>query len=197
VLDFGEDHADNWWEFYDLAQFDLYRQEQTEFINNIISEARYEEADIKYRMLISHIPVTYVLGNFLKEIKAEWTNLLNAINFDLALSGHHHQLLPITREIPANSEFLFHENYTEDSGKTIKYRTDSNFDTFIVSRRSNEQAVAIKENLYGKELSGLAVSVNYTTEVQTIYYTNTLKEVVEIVDPYTGVTKQEYLIDLK
>ena len=32
VLDMGEDHEDDWWEYYGTAQFDLYRQEQTEML---------------------------------------------------------------------------------------------------------------------------------------------------------------------
>ncbi|NLD26969.1 MAG: hypothetical protein GX661_06380, partial [Acholeplasmataceae bacterium] len=196
VLDLGEDHDDGWWEYYDLAHYDLYRQEQTAFINQVISEAAYDDADVKYRMLISHIPVAFVYDEFLEDLKLAWTPLLNQIGLDIAVSGHHHQLLPITRSIPANTNFLFHENYGEIAKPKEKYRTDSNFDTFIVSRRSNVQDTKVKENIYGRKISGLAVVVDFTEKIQNLRYTNTLKEVVEVVDPYTGVKYQEYNVTL-
>jgi hypothetical protein len=194
VLDLGEDHDDDWWEYYGLAHYDLYRQEQTAFLNQVISEAAYEDDDVQYRMLISHIPVAYVYDGFLEDIKLEWTSLLNQIGLDIAVSGHHHQLLPITRDIPANTEFLFHENYGETAKPKAKFRTDSNFDTFIVSRRSNVQDVKVKENLFGRKISGLAVTVDFTDKMQSIRYTNTLKKIVEVVDPYSGLKYQAFNI---
>lgn len=193
VLDLGEDHDDSWWEFYDTAHFDAYRTIQTEFLKEIVAKKDYQSPDIVYRMLISHIPISYVSAdNFLKDLKIEWTEILNEINLDIALSGHHHQLMPITLDIPDNVDLYFDKSYSYNIESKRGFRTASNFNTFIVSRRSNSQDIGVKENLFGKKHSGLAANVNFDEQTQSFYYTNALQAIVDVINPFTGEAKKEF-----
>ncbi|MDD4077431.1 MAG: metallophosphoesterase [Bacilli bacterium] len=197
VMDLGEDHNDDWWEFYDFAHFDLYRAEQTAFLEQLLLSGEHTAPDVSYRMLISHIPVAYVQDDFLKDFKVEWTALLNQFELDIALSGHHHQLMPITTDIPHSVDLRFHAAYHQDTERVRGYRTDGNFNTFVVSRKSDVQDVAIPENLYGKRISGLAVKVNFIDNEQIVCYTNTKLEVVEVVNPFTGDLYKKLILPLE
>lgn len=204
VLDLGEDHNDDWWEFYDTAYFTEYRNEQTAFLESLSANVVADkDAETKVRLAICHIPVNYVTmektnlpyggdNMFLSAIKAEWTELLDTLHLDLMISGHHHQLMPITTDIPANTPLTYHENYWEaNSTKQIGYRTDSTFDTFIISRRSTGYDPLQKENLFGRAFTGLAVSVELlpaNSKKTEIYFTNNLKDIVSIVHPFNGTT---------
>ena len=84
VLDLGEDHEDDWWEYYGTAQFDLYRQAQTEFLEEILKKGEYK--DYRYRLALCHIPVQHVDNKF-EDFKVNWTRLLNIMDIDLCLSG--------------------------------------------------------------------------------------------------------------
>jgi hypothetical protein len=196
VLDLGEDHADDWWEFYDLAHFDLYRTEQTAFLQEILASGEFADSGIQYRMLISHMPVVYVQGDFLRDFKLEWTDLLNQFDLDIALSGHHHQLMPFTTDIPAGVDLRFHPDFHSDTTTIRGFRTDANFDTFIVSRRSDVQDEKIPENLFGKKLTGLAVMVDFDVGKQTARYTNNRRETVTVVNPFTGARFEKFEITL-
>ncbi|MCK9536980.1 MAG: metallophosphoesterase [Bacilli bacterium] len=197
VMDLGEDHNDDWWEFYDFAHFDLYRAEQTAFLEQLLLSGEHLAPDVNYRMLISHIPVAYVQDNFLKDFKEEWTALLNQFNLDIALSGHHHQLMPITTDVPHSVDLRFHASYHQDTERVRGYRTDGNFNTFVVSRKSNVQDVSIPENLYGKRISGLAVETDFINNEQIVCYTNTKLEVVEVVNPFTGDLYKKLILPLE
>ena len=91
-------------------------------------------------------------------------------------------------------DFNYHENYRIDTD--AGYRTDANFTNFIVARRSLSQDVSIKENLFGRVFTGLATEVDFTTNKATYTYTNSLKEIVPVVDPYSGIIYQNYVFDL-
>lgn len=195
VLDLGEDHEDSWWEYYDTAQYDLYRNEQTNFLQEIIDAADYDNPEIIYRIGICHIPVALVEDEFLDSILNEWAPLLNAFNFDAFISGHKHQLLAFSPDIPALVDFNYHENYRDDD-YLVGYRTDVNFTNFIASRRSSVQSVLIKENLFGGAFTGLAAEVSFENNQSIFTYTNHLQEIVPVVNPYTGVLQENYVIPL-
>jgi predicted phosphodiesterase len=195
VLDLGEDHEDSWWEYYDTAQYDLYRNEQTNFLQEIIDEADYDNPAIIYRIGICHIPVALVEDEFLDSILNEWAPLLSTINFDVFISGHKHQLLAFSPDIPALVDFNYHENYRDDD-YLVGYRTDVNFTNFIASRRSSVQSVLIKENLFGGAFTGLAAEVSFEDNQSIFTYTNHLQEIVPVVNPYTGELQENYVIPL-
>ena len=53
TLDIGEDHDDDWWEYYETAQFKLYQAEQTELLEKIAAPANLERfnAIFKYKLV--------------------------------------------------------------------------------------------------------------------------------------------------
>lgn len=138
VLDIGEDHEDDWWEYYGTAQFELYRDSQVEMLEEILSEGDYE--NYRYRMGICHIPVNYVGSKgYFEEFNKEVTSLLNQLDVDIALSGHKHVMWPM---LPGMVEPYVNPTYSEGfkgvEGKTDGgYFTDHNFPAFLVGRRSN------------------------------------------------------------
>ena len=141
VLDLGEDHEDDWWEYYGTAQFDLYRQEQTEMLEQILAEGDYE--NYNYRMMVCHIPVVYVDKNgYFETFRNEWTELLNKMDLDMGLSGHKHVMWPL---IPGwaetNTTLVYNDAYSGKTGKVEGgYLIDFNFPNFLVGRRSLDLA---------------------------------------------------------
>ncbi|PKK99920.1 MAG: hypothetical protein CVV56_08695 [Tenericutes bacterium HGW-Tenericutes-1] len=195
VLDLGEDHGDSWWEYYDTAQYDIYRNEQTLFLQEVIDEASYANPSVEYTLGICHIPVALVEDEFLDAILNEWAPLLNTFNFDVFISGHKHQLLAFSDDIPAITEFDYHENYRADD-YSAGYRTNVNFTNLIASRRSASQSINIKENLFGGAFTGLAAEVSFDSNQTIFTFTNHLNEIVSAIDPYTGVLHENYTLPL-
>ena len=199
VLDLGEDHDDDWWEYYDTARFAAYRAEQTAFLEDLLLDPLAWDPSYVYRLGVCHMPVNYVtkgtgafrLDNlFLKDVKETWTGLLNDLDLDLMVSGHHHQLMPITTDIPADTPLAYAEAYWAGRSETfLGIRTDSEFDTYVASRRSLTQNPATEESLFGKAFTGLATSVSFSFLGKpqiTLRYTNSALETVSIVNPFLG-----------
>lgn len=163
VLDMGEDHEDDWWEYYGTAQFDIYRQEQTEFLKDILKEGEY--ADYRYRLALCHIPIQHVDGKF-ETFKEAWTKLLNEMDIDLCLSGHKHKLWPfIPGQVEANTPL-------NDKGH---YLTDFNFPGFLVGRRS--LTVEGDTQAFGyDQYTGLLVQVDLAKGIQKASYQNSNRE---------------------
>lgn len=138
VLDIGEDHEDDWWEYYGTAQFELYRDAQTEMLEEILAEGDYE--NYRYRMGICHIPVNYVGSKgYFADFSDSTTALLNELDVDICLSGHKHVMWPM---LPGQVEPYENPTYSVGfkgvEGKTDGgYFTDHNFPAFLVGRRSN------------------------------------------------------------
>lgn len=184
VLDMGEDHEDDWWEYYGTAQFDLYRREQTEMLEKILVGGEYQ--NYSYRLALCHIPVVYVDGKF-QEFRQEWTALLNGMDIDICLSGHKHKLWPfIPGQVEANTAL-------NDAGS---YMTDFNFPGFLVGRRSLQQAGGTQSNGYD-QYTGLRIQADFAAGTQTAWYVNSLQEILEISDPFGEGTYREFLLELK
>ena len=205
VLDLGEDHKDNWWEYYNTAHFDLYRATQTAFIEDVITQNQYNNEDVLYRMGICHMPVTFVNNDyspynendlFLAELKEEWTGLLNQLNLNVMLSGHTHKLYQFDGTYNPYETLYYNSLYAANTETKRGYMTDSNFPLFTVSRRSNEPTYAKAENLFGKALIGLSTFVDFDQNIQTLIYTNTFHETVEIINAFNGESTLQFQYDL-
>ena len=57
VLDLGEDHDDDYWEYYDTAFYEDYRNKQVKMLEDTFTDARYLAYD--YKMAVCHIPVVF------------------------------------------------------------------------------------------------------------------------------------------
>ena len=185
VLDLGEDHEDDWWEYYGTAQFDLYRAEQTEFLKEVLEEGTY--TDYSYRMALCHIPIVYVddaglFGSF----REEWTGLLNELGADISLSGHQHRLYPfLPGTIEAGTRLTFTEGYSGRTGKTEEsWLTDFTFPTYLVGRRSLEQKGGTSSNY--EDYTCLYTSVDFAAGTQTSAYYNSRGEMLTGYYPFVG-----------
>jgi len=182
VLDMGEDHEDDWWEYYGTAQFDQYRREQTRMLEELLEDGTFK--NYPYRMALCHIPIPYVEEDGLfEQTRLDWTALLNEMGMDISLSGHLHkmwQLMP--GAVEPNTRLTYAFDYYGDSGKGPGgYLTDFRFPTFLVGRRSLELTGGTQKN--GKDqyvcfstqadlLAGLQISyyINSTGHIPVGFY---------------------------
>ena len=201
TLDLGEDHDDGWWEYYGTDRFTLYHEEQTRFLQELVETKPYE--DYRYTLVACHIPIQFV--NSRKdhvETKAEWTELLNQIQPDLAVYGHQHDLYPFLdgqeTMYNAKGKLVYNSQFKGEAGKTYGgYLTDYTFNGFIAGRRGTSQVDDISA-LNRQDHVGMAVYVDLTSQTQTCRFLNTAGEVVSVYNPFAeGPSQKEFLLELK
>lgn len=201
TLDLGEDHDEGWWEYYGTDQFALYHEEQTEFLRELAAEKPYE--GYKYTLVACHIPIQFV--NSRKdhvEVKADWTQLLNQIQPDLAVYGHQHDLYPFLdgQETMYNEKgkLVYNSQFKGTAGRTYGgYLTDYAFNGFIAGRRGTEQDDEIGA-LNRREYVGLAVHVDLAGKTQTCRFVNSAGETVPVYNPFVeGPAQTEFVLELK
>ena len=188
VLDMGEDHDDDWWEYYDTAHYDEYREEQSLFLDKELESENYK--NFEYRMVVSHIPITYIntRGNH-KDIKIKLTSQLNQMDIDIALSGHQHDLYVFEPNTLTTLEKLTYNTAFKPAvnGEAVKHKgkvTDFNFPTFLISKRGSAQTDSDK--LTQKTQIGLKVTVDYSSNTETIVYNNSDGKLINIVNPFAN-----------
>ena len=172
VLDIGEDHEDDWWEYYGTARFELYRAAQTEMLEEILEKGDYEY--YRYRMAICHVPVTYVGSKgYFEEFCNSTTALLNEMDVDISLSGHKHVMWPmLPGQTEPHSELIYSEGYKGVEGKKDGgYLTDHNFPAFLVGRRSNSLTGDTQSDGY-TEYTCLYTDADFETGRQISNYVN-------------------------
>ena len=184
VLDLGEDHEDDWWEYYTTAKFDLYRQEQTEMLESVLEHGAYE--GYRYRLALCHIPIVYVdKHGYFEEFRKDWTSLLNEMDIDMCLSGHKHVLWPfMPGQVTPYETLVFDESYPDRGGKTDGgYLTDFNFTGYLVGRRSLVQAGGT-QSMGNDQYVGLRVQVNFEMGEQSACYINSRGEMLTCQYPF-------------
>jgi len=184
VLDMGEDHEDDWWEYYGTAQFDLYRREQTEMLEEILADGDYE--NYRYRLALCHIPIVYVdKQGYFEEFRNDWTSLLNEMDIDMCLSGHKHVLWPfVPGQVTPYETLVFQDAYPDKGGKKDGgYLTDFNFTGFLVGRRSLTQAGDTQSD-GNNQYVGLKVAVNFGEGCQHACYLNSQGEMLTCQYPF-------------
>ena len=201
TLDLGEDHNDGWWEYYGTDRFALYHEEQTKFLQDLVETKPYE--GYQYTLVACHIPIQFVNNRKDHEkVKAEWTELLNRIQPDLAVYGHQHDLYPFLegQETMYNKRgrLVYNSQFTGEKGKTYGgYLTDYTFHGFIVGRRGKAQVDDIGI-LNRRDHIGMAVYADLVNQTQVCRYTNTAGEAVSVYNPFTeGPMQTEFLLNLK
>ncbi len=96
VLDCGEDKVDDHEEYGGTVACHVFRERQTEFIKEVIKNKKeeYEKDGIKYKLVISHNPFTYLQTppfDIEREIFGEWAKLLKEnVSPDVMICGHVH-----------------------------------------------------------------------------------------------------------
>jgi len=171
VLDLGEDHEDDWWEYYGTAQFDLYRSRQSDMLRQLLQSEVYKNYD--YRLAVCHIPVVHVNKHgYFESFKLEWTELLNAMEFDMCISGHEHELWPLLPEMYTPYEKLVYSDaFTGVSGKREDgYLTDFRFPNLLAGRQGATQLGTSAGN--ASDYTCLFIRVDFAANQQTAYYVN-------------------------
>ncbi len=197
VLDLGEDHEDDWWEYYGTAQFDLYRQAQTEMLEEILSDGEYE--NYRYRMALCHIPVVYVdKHGYFETFRNEWTALFDELDVDIYLGGHKHVLWPfLPGQVEPYTELVFSVNYSGKEGKKDGgYLTDFHFPGFLVGRRSLVQKGDTQQNGYDQYVC-LATSVDFETGRQLSNYINSDRGILSGFYPFCEESFSDVLTYIK
>ncbi len=160
VLDMGEDHADDWWEFYGTAQFDAYRRDQLAFLNELNKTKPYADSGVQLRIAICHVPIAHPGSEYLGAVRQQILDALNAMKPDYMISGHTHTL----EWIPAGEQ-------------------GAEFLTVVDSQKADTTEQGSDE--YGRRHTGLAV-VWTAPNKSVLTYTNSKHETVAVTDPRTG-----------
>ena len=197
VLDMGEDHEDDWWEYYGTAQFDLYRVAQTQMLEAVLADGDYE--NYRYRMMVCHIPVVYVDKNgYFEQFRRDWTVLLNEMEPDIGLSGHKHVLWPlIPGHVEPETTLVYSKGYKGKADVSEGgYLLDFNFPNFLVGRRSLGQSGGTQSNGYDQYVC-LATRVDFETGRQLSNYLNSEGGIPTGYYPFTQGTFSDILTQTK
>ena len=87
-LDSGEDKADNHPVYAGLNDYDNYREEQAEWLQQVVASDGFKNAP--YRVVVTHIPPLADGGHSEQHITKTWLPILNNAGIDLMLAGHQH-----------------------------------------------------------------------------------------------------------
>lgn len=193
VLDLGEDHDDDWWEFYTTAHFDDYRADQMEFLKQEKEKGYYETGS--YNMVVAHIPIVFVNSRHNHEqIKADLTEMLNGMKVDMNLCAHQHDVFVFEPGLVTPNEKL---TYNPDFKKgTYKgYLTDFNFWSLMLSKPGFTQNPN-DENEDSHII--LVVDADLKAGTQKCCYVNSNGEKIHVVNPFAEVDYgTEFTVNLK
>ena len=184
VLDIGEDHDDDWWEYYGTSHYEEYRAEQVAFLQEEITKMNnHEYDDYDYHVVACHIPVPFV--NYRHnhvEIKTQLTELLNQMDIDMFLCGHQHQIMIFEPGlITPNTKLTYNSQYKD--GTYNGYLTDFNFPTFMVSKQG--YTFSDKAELFNaKSHIGFYVDVDLTNKKEVCRYINSRGENVSVMNMF-------------
>ena len=192
VLDIGEDHDDDYWEYYDTCDFNEYRNRQLELIKSELESKEYLNYD--YRLVVCHIPIPFINARHNHvDFKKDVTTLLNQMDIDMVISGHQHDLLVFEPGlITPFTDLTYNKDFVK-SGKTTKaYLTDFNFPSFTVSKRGYTQTDDSSLTLNSQ--IGLTIKVDFNNKTQTCIFNNSKGEKVNIVNPYYDVDYKDEIV---
>lgn len=187
VLDIGEDHGDDYIEYYGAAKFDDYRAEQTEFLDTVLAnaETEFDAPGVDYRIAVCHIPLTIKYNkDHAGAYKDEWLLRLNQMKLTMLYGGHVHELFYIDPSFEAGSKLTQCMEYSgKESGNSSRIMCDADFPAILASRKSEGQQLTFKEEVFDRHFIGLAVSSD--GEQTVMQYTNEKHEIVgNIVSPW-------------
>lgn len=182
-LDIGEDHDDDWWEYYGTADYEKYRNEQIEFLKEEKTKGIYQT--YPYHLVVCHIPLPFINSRHNHEnSKKEFVNILNELDIDMEISGHQHDLFIFEPGLITPNEALKYNINYDKKGKTYKgYLLDFNFPTFLVSKRGLTQLDSSKL-AYSKNQIGFNVEIDNLFTKEVVYYNNVNGEKVEVINPF-------------
>ena len=180
----GEDHDDDWWEYYTTAHFDEYRNEQLSLLDEELLKQDYLSYD--YRLLTCHIPLPFVNNRKNHEdFKSKAVAKLNNMNIDMHVSGHQHQLYVFDpNKVTPNTKLTYNPEFKK--GTYNGYLLDFNFPSLMVSKTGFNQ----KDSNYlvnAKSIIGLETYVDLNNHQQICTYKNSKGEKVNVVNPFAEI----------
>jgi 3',5'-cyclic AMP phosphodiesterase CpdA len=90
MLDSGEDKPDSHPVYAGLVDFDSYRDDQAEWLRNVVKSERFKTS--LYQVVMVHIPLfSGSRGHGANDITMKWGPILNEAGIDLMISGHRHR----------------------------------------------------------------------------------------------------------
>lgn len=182
VLDFGEDHDDEWWENYTTAHFDEYRADQLEFLKSEKEKGYCDNSS--YNLVVCHIPITFVnYRHDHEKDKAAFTEMLNSMKVDMNLCAHQHDLFIFEPGLIAPNESLTY-NPAFRSGTYSGYLTDFNFPALMLSKPGFTQDPSDEDEA---SHIGLVIDADLSAGTQDCFYLNSLGEKVHVVNPFAEV----------
>ncbi len=192
VLDIGEDHADDFVEYYGAAKFDAYRDAQTVFLDEIIvnADSEYNAPGVEYRIAVCHIPLTIkYMDDYAGKWKDVWMERLNQMDLDILYGGHVHELWYMDDAFEDGAVLEQCQAYSgKAEGNSQRIMTNANFPAILVSRKSQGQQLTFKEYVFDQHFIGTAAS--WDGKVTTLRYTNEKGNVIDnLVSPWFGDIK--------
>ncbi len=197
VLDLGVNHEDEYKEYAGTAKYNAYREEQTAFIDEILTNAEQEylAEGVDYRIGICHIPLTISdVDDPLLPYKNAWVERLNQMHLTILYSGHFHELM--FNDATMSGTLTQTTTYTGKVENTDEYYlADANFASILVSKRGTAQICTDEENVFDKYFIGVAASVEGNETI--LKFTNESGKVVETVSPWIEGAEYEKEIHVK
>ena len=194
TLDIGEDHDDDYWEYYDTAYFDQYRDEQIKLLEKEVKSQEFKKYD--YRLVVCHIPVVFINSrkNHQKQ-KEKMTELLNQMDIDMMISGHQHDLYvfePDTVEYNEKGKMVYNPEFKENKTYGGKV-TEHNFLNLLVSKRGKTQTDSASLTNMRYQI-GMSTIVDFTSNTQTCIYNTSDGSRVNIVNPFAKISYGDELV---
>ena len=93
ALDAGEDKPDACDAYGGTTCFELFRRQETKWLESVVREGKWKEAPI--RVAMCHVPFTMLQEppfDIEQDIYARWSELLNEMGVQYLISGHMHKL---------------------------------------------------------------------------------------------------------
>lgn len=109
VLDGGEDKPDTDIEYWGLAAFDQYRENEINWLKEVVNSDAFKQSPFK--IVVMHVPPVHSTWHGPLEVKKHFIPLLNKAGVDLMLCGHLHryQFIPAGQE-DCNFPILINSN---------------------------------------------------------------------------------------
>lgn len=187
VLDMGEDHEDEWKEFYNTALYEDYRKDQIAFLDKIIADKadEYEADGVEYKIGVCHVPTSFISykRTYMFESLVAINERLNEIGLDAMLSGHLHEVFLTEPGYEAGRPLFYRAEYTGESNDDTPdcLATGAHYPNLICGRRAHTLSSG-KESAIGYEYTGTAIE--FLSDGKYARFTTKNKQILYSISPF-------------
>lgn len=181
VLDMGEDHDDDWYEFFGTAQFAKYRKDQIAFLDEILDSKEYQGADITLRLGICHIPTAFtgIKRDYMYDDLVSINMRLNQLDLRCMISGHLHEIFITDKHYAAGTPLSYDSNYRTDVKEPKYIATGASYYNIIASKSCRTQKGKAK---LGREFT--AANFDFSDNILTLKFVNDKLQTVPTVSAF-------------